>query len=54
MSTDVTEPFRMNLTRPIQYYTNLDLIREIKKYLRLPTADFAKIKTINAWIIAIF
>ena len=31
MSTDVTEPVRMVFTRPIHFYTYLDLKREIKK-----------------------
>ena len=44
MSTDVTEPFRMNLTRPIQYYTNLDLIREIKKIFKVTYSGFCKNK----------
>ena len=55
MSTDVTEPVRMVFTRPIHFYTYLDLQREIKKNIKdYPWPGFTKINTINAWIIAIF
>ena len=35
MSTDVTEPVRMVFTRPIHFYTYLDIKREIEKLLKI-------------------
>ena len=35
MSTDITEPVRMVFTRPIHFYTYLDLKREMKKILKI-------------------
>ena len=55
MSADVTEPIRMVFTLLTHFYKNLDLKREIKKIIKgYPRPDFAKMKTINAWIIVIF
>lgn len=55
MSTDVTEPIRMDFTLPIHFYTYLDMKREIRIIIKgYPQPSFAKTKPINAWIIAIF